>query len=131
MSTPSKPRRTAQAGAVQVARAPQAQVAATPAQQAQAAAVANAQTILRNATAIAGVRFLAKPLHESSVRLPDSGINAIYRITAPGVALVIDKKDGTVLAQSVPGDLQALQPGFVPGRTLAQTTLAVPRPGPH
>ncbi len=127
-ATPAKPATPAQQA---MAAAQQAEVQAA-AQQVRAGAVEKAQTILRKAGAIAGVHFLAKPIYESKpFRLPDTGVTVIYRINAPGVALVIEKATGAVLAQSLPGDLQALAPGFAPGRTLAQTPQAAPRPGPH
>ena len=85
--------------------------------EAQAAAVKAAAETLQRVTAAAAEHFTGRPLFQRTVRLRGSR-PLVFRIMPPGVSQVVDPSDGVVVAESAPGDLYQLKPGFVPGRPL-------------
>ena len=94
----------------------------------EAAAVKSAAETLRRVTAAAAVHFTGRPLFQRQIRLRGSD-PLVFRIVAPGIAQVFDPADGVVVAESAPGDLYRLQPGFVPGRTLEPGDMCRMQPG--
>lgn len=81
------------------------------------AALASAGRTLHQAHKFAALHATAKPLFEKVMRRAGSR-PVLVRIVFPGVLLVCDPATGEVLARSMPGQLQQLVPGFVPGASL-------------
>ena len=86
-------------------------------QAAHQAALAAAERTLHQAHKFAALHATAKPLFEKLMRRPGSR-PVLVRFVFPGVLLVCDPATGEVLARSMPGQLQQLLPGFVPGAPL-------------
>ena len=86
-------------------------------QAAHQAALAAAVRTLHQAHKFAALHATTKPLFEKVMRRPGSR-PVLVRIVFPGVLLVCDPATGEVLARSMPGQLQQLLPGFVPGASL-------------
>jgi hypothetical protein len=87
-------------------------------QSAHEAAMAAAGRTLQQAHKFAALHATAKPLFEKLMRRPGSR-PVLVRIVFPGVLLVCDPATGEVLARSMPGQLQQIVSGFVPGASLA------------
>ena len=87
-------------------------------QAAHEAAMAAAERTLHQAHKFAALHATTKPLFEKLMRRPGSR-PVLVRFVFPGVLLVCDPATGEVLARSMPGQLQQLLPGFVPGASLA------------
>ncbi|MBU4423896.1 MAG: hypothetical protein KKG12_09045 [Gammaproteobacteria bacterium] len=87
-------------------------------QAAHEAAMVAAGRTLHQAHKFAALHATTKPLFEKLMRRPGSR-PVLVRIVFPGVLLVCDPATGEVLARSMPGQLQQLVPGFVPGASLA------------
>ena len=86
-------------------------------QAAHEAALAAAERTLHQAHKFAALHATKNPLFEKVMRRPGSR-PVLVRIVFPGVLLVCDPATGEVLARSMPGHLQQLVPGFVPGAPL-------------
>ena len=86
-------------------------------QAAHEAALASAERTLHQAHKFAALHATKNPLFEKVMRRPGSR-PVLVRIVFPGVLLVCDPATGEVLARSMPGHLQQLVPGFVPGAPL-------------
>lgn len=80
-----------------------------------------AQKTLHQAHRFAALHGTTKPLFEKVMRRTGSPA-VLVRCVWPGVLLVCDPATGEVLAQSEPGRMQTLVPGFVPGACLSDLT---------